>query len=312
MTRAFTLIELLVVVTIIVILLAMLTPALDKAIYQAELAVCGSRLKGITNAATLYAEDHSRFYPTRDPMYAWDSIIIRHPNKSPAYPTYDAKGGWPGGFDLRPLYTPYMTLNQFLDPLCGQGLSLAPEDNKSQSGVTGTRGDVFIYASYHINTGWRPNETAVGVDTRALRKLGDKWTVSERLDLTTPVDRQFSVIASDVENTARGGGYVQSSHPDMTYGSLNLYQFQAKDAAPDVYAPVEGGGFVLTWGVWQGGVPSNIRREKSDYNYAYTDGSVRRYNAVKYDDDRMAKSIVTSWDEYARIQRYWQLPESGD
>ena len=42
---AFTLIELLVVVTIIVVLLAMLTPALDKAIYQAELAVCGAHKK---------------------------------------------------------------------------------------------------------------------------------------------------------------------------------------------------------------------------------------------------------------------------
>src|SRR5438876_557647 len=39
---AFTLIELLVVVTIIVVLLALLTPALDRAIYQAELTVCAA------------------------------------------------------------------------------------------------------------------------------------------------------------------------------------------------------------------------------------------------------------------------------
>ena len=38
--KGLTLIELLVVITIIVILLALLMPAIDKAIYQSELAVC--------------------------------------------------------------------------------------------------------------------------------------------------------------------------------------------------------------------------------------------------------------------------------
>src|SRR5688572_4594237 len=65
MGKAFTLIELLVVVTIIVVLLSMLAPALDKAIYQAELVQCGGKLKLMGSAVTLYTFDNKKHYPDR-------------------------------------------------------------------------------------------------------------------------------------------------------------------------------------------------------------------------------------------------------
>src|SRR5688500_8895174 len=65
MRNAFTLIELLVVITIIVVLLSLLAPALDKAIYQAELVVCGSTMKAGTGALTQYAMAHNRTYANR-------------------------------------------------------------------------------------------------------------------------------------------------------------------------------------------------------------------------------------------------------
>lgn len=46
-TKGFTLIELLGVVVIIVVLLALLVPTMDKAIYEAELAVCAAQQKAI-------------------------------------------------------------------------------------------------------------------------------------------------------------------------------------------------------------------------------------------------------------------------
>ncbi len=46
-SKGYTLIELLVVITIIAVMLALLSPAMDRAIYQAELAVCGANLHGI-------------------------------------------------------------------------------------------------------------------------------------------------------------------------------------------------------------------------------------------------------------------------
>ena len=62
---AFTLVELLVVITIIVILLALLAPALETAIYQSELAVCATRLKGTGTGVQVYAHNFRRSYPDR-------------------------------------------------------------------------------------------------------------------------------------------------------------------------------------------------------------------------------------------------------
>jgi competence protein ComGC len=62
---AFTLVELLVVITLIVVLLALLTPALDRAVYQAELVVCSARLHALGTSVTHYAMDHQRRYPAR-------------------------------------------------------------------------------------------------------------------------------------------------------------------------------------------------------------------------------------------------------
>src|SRR5687767_13925462 len=63
--RGFMLIQLLVVIGIIVILLAILTPALDRAMYSAELAACGSTMKGLALSGLTYAFDHNRVYPSR-------------------------------------------------------------------------------------------------------------------------------------------------------------------------------------------------------------------------------------------------------
>ena len=64
--QAFSLVELLVVITILVVLLALLAPAMDKAIYQAELAVCGAQQKAIASSSQGYAFDSRRSYPYRD------------------------------------------------------------------------------------------------------------------------------------------------------------------------------------------------------------------------------------------------------
>src|SRR5688572_16271253 len=101
MRHAFTLIELLVVVAIIVVLLAMLTPALDKAIYAAELTVCGANMKVIGTAVTSYASNQRRYYPNR--TLAENRAMNISGN----------------GKDFRPAISPYLSINKnLIDPFC--------------------------------------------------------------------------------------------------------------------------------------------------------------------------------------------------
>ena len=65
--HAFTLIELLVVVAIIVALIAILLPAMSKAVYVATTATCVSRQHQIAVGVLNYAADYERWYPYRGP-----------------------------------------------------------------------------------------------------------------------------------------------------------------------------------------------------------------------------------------------------
>src|SRR5688500_9352891 len=58
--KAFTLVELLVVITIITILLALLTPGLDKAVELAERARCASNLHVLHQGVVQYAYANRR------------------------------------------------------------------------------------------------------------------------------------------------------------------------------------------------------------------------------------------------------------
>jgi prepilin-type processing-associated H-X9-DG protein/prepilin-type N-terminal cleavage/methylation domain-containing protein len=59
---AFTLMELLVVISLIVLLIAMLSPSLRQARMAARATICASNQKQIGNTLTNYSDDH-RFYP---------------------------------------------------------------------------------------------------------------------------------------------------------------------------------------------------------------------------------------------------------
>jgi len=105
---AFTLIELLVVVTIIVVLLAQLAPAMDKAIYQAELAVCAARLDAACGSVHSYAFDHRRWYPQRPGTNPTENAL--HSWRDTSLATIEPFGD----FDDRPTLAPYILINKQL------------------------------------------------------------------------------------------------------------------------------------------------------------------------------------------------------
>jgi prepilin-type N-terminal cleavage/methylation domain-containing protein/prepilin-type processing-associated H-X9-DG protein len=62
--RGFTLVELIVVIAIIILLLAMLLPAIQKIREAANKVVCASHLRNIGSAMALYLSDSKQYYPS--------------------------------------------------------------------------------------------------------------------------------------------------------------------------------------------------------------------------------------------------------
>src|ERR1051325_4642032 len=79
--RAFSVVELLVVVTIITLLLALLGPAVDRAVYQAQLALCAANFKGISTAAGVYTGDYGRSYPNHARTLTWEPCLLAATNQ---------------------------------------------------------------------------------------------------------------------------------------------------------------------------------------------------------------------------------------
>jgi prepilin-type N-terminal cleavage/methylation domain-containing protein/prepilin-type processing-associated H-X9-DG protein len=95
-SKAFTLIELLVVISIIVLLMALLVPALQRARNQARAAVCQAKLKQWATTIALYTEDHEGHLP-RDNNVGYRILFLLGPIASSHDPNVSGS--------LYPVYT---------------------------------------------------------------------------------------------------------------------------------------------------------------------------------------------------------------
>jgi prepilin-type N-terminal cleavage/methylation domain-containing protein len=259
--KGFTLIELLVVVTIIVVLLALLTPALDQAIYQAQLAVCGATLKTVAGAVTLYAYDFKRHYPYRggltDRSAGGAALGLKtHPIK--------IKDPILGSDDRREL-RPYLTLNKMLmDPL-----------GPSEVDLEGSHDDTHVYSTYELWFGWSFGTSSAGAEP-GMFKIGDRFGWTDPVDLGGR-QRRFEVLAGDFDRYE--AGLPLGSHPDRTEPTIRNALVLQDKAAIGIDTT---GGIKQTLSFWQS--PGNPNRGLVDLNFAFADGSTGRYNDVEFNE----------------------------
>jgi len=245
---AFTLVELLVVVTIAVVLLALLIPAMERAVYQTELVLCSVQVRNIAMTVTRYAMDHRRSYPRRlgvgSPFWQpQDLNLAGHPFVDP--PT-----------DERPYLRPYMSLNEQLNcPLT------------AWIDIDGSKDSSWLQPPYALWFGWRFTGDGGG---EGMDRLGD------RLEF---LEHRFSVLASDHEVILQNQNYGHGAHPDITEGRwVNVaLQDQSHFGAPSAGAPRVLEGTLSRWT----GPPD---RGPIDMNSAFQDGSVERLSAVRWDE----------------------------
>ncbi len=170
----FTLVELLVVITIIAILLALLMPAMDQAVYQAELTVCGANQHGIGTGLISYAIANKNGYPDRpDTNYAAFHIT----------PTRVALKKMWGNLD-----------NLLTCPLASP--RPLPYERSTADQTISTYNLWFDF-KFSADTG--------DLNARVMRKLGQRFTY---------LDEPFSALASDRDVVHVQNNEAQSSHPD--------------------------------------------------------------------------------------------------
>jgi prepilin-type N-terminal cleavage/methylation domain-containing protein len=300
MRSAFTLVELLVVITIIVVLLALLAPALDQAVYQAELTLCSANLRAIATTSSLYAADHKRAYPHRSGVFPDNDNIVWWPDQ-----VRDPRDG--GVHDDRPELRPYMDINKMLN------CPLVADVDLTRDGGSGT---TLILANYELYFGWgyrnsvsnpRPNSRPPA--GAAMIRLGDRWESDAGFppDHASGLGRRYnmSLIAADVEYENFNSNNSWSSHPDKA-GALGEMAWQnygdpssGADTDPNGASMEQGGAAAygallgypilsMTWSRWDarfGNVSlldttQTWRRGPVDRNFAYADGAVFRINDI--------------------------------
>jgi len=261
----FTLVELLIVITIIVVLLALLVPALDKAVYQAELAVCGSQLKAIATGGSTYAMENQRRYPDTG----------NNANENPQQFRIGGSNG-PASDRRKVLRSALGDLNKILnDPLTNAKLDFEGSTAK------------HIFANYNIWFGWSY------AGHKGLKRMGDQYTWTEKslADSSYSRTRSSTVVAADRDEIARPGE-AQSSHPDAD-GFLYLLRQQDDPNAWGNATTSGPTGNTVTLALWWSGRDKGSHRGLTDSNFARADGAVVRFNDIQWnEDDRLARAPI--------------------
>ncbi len=216
--KGFTLVELLVVITIIAVLLALLSPALDQAVYQAELAVCGSKVNAIAKGVTTYAVDYKKWYPARAAVAgSWPADRIATHGK---------------GNDSRVPLKGYVSLNGHLNCPFVKWLDI---ENLGHPPIA--NGTWAVHSTYALWWGWQYFNSPAGSE-RGSFKLYDRFTWN---------GGSWDLLASDHATTYPPGNWGYSTHQDKAgLGFQRYYADQEASSGPTQW---------YAWSFWMN--PSN-------------------------------------------------------
>jgi prepilin-type N-terminal cleavage/methylation domain-containing protein len=254
----FTLVELLVVITIIVVLLALLTPALDRAIYEAEMVQDMAHMRGVAQTASVYAFDHQRQYPYREDVRGSTvGAAAMNPSDS-ASPNNIRDHRQQMDYDLRRTMNGYLALGQLECPFT-QPVDLSND---------GSTGNTLIAANYNLFFGWQYS------NRKGMFKVGDRWGFSG--------GGTSNVIVSDTDTYFLANNLTWGSHPDedgvrgeMVWQNLGDPGQGNANPVANAYGTLLGDpNFSMTYSFWDARAGANHwQRGPVDLNFAYEDGS---------------------------------------
>ena len=275
--RGFTLAEMMTAVAIIVLLVAILVPALQGALYAAKLAKCGANMDSFAVSVNIYAHENKRHYPDRPTSRALKVTLTPQAQEGEWLVWYRTPMGllrasWYGqnnaeGVEMaddRPIFQSILDVKAtFLDPFVTPVDLMHPDSYDADT----------VVASYDILMGWDYQ------DEQKIVRIGDVMTY-------TTATRQFrwDILMMDRDtnvrqwsNPAPGVGtpfdqVAGSSHPARR-GRFNEDVNTARASGIRDNA-------VSYWSsqyAMPGPRPSGT---KLDRNFVHTDGSVEMIKGV--------------------------------
>ena len=273
---AFTLVELLVVITIIVVLLALILPAMGMAIYQATLAKCAANQRMVCVTLIGYATSNGRYYPPRPsvPPQGYDGpfgVVAVSPSAVSVPPLAVRTG-----YDMRPVIRKQLELNPSTVCQCPLVETIDLEERLPDEYVYGNQALWFGWFYYRVTPIMaKDNDTKLyraGEPMPGMEKLGDRMEAEEQ---DTRQVKEYTLLISDTDRQRESPNGSTTSHPDP----------REKRMVNSVWVRLTAGGIpphtASLWG------DTNGNRGSVDHNFGYADNSVRRVTYIEIRDPRM-------------------------